>query len=186
MRNLYSKRPASLTAVVYLLLLTLTSGCDTLGLEEGGNSIFLSTTTGEICFRFSGLTAGGSQSVLSVESFDFGSFLQQEGFSKSEVIAATVQSADIRLVFPLGESLSVLDRATVSLRGTGAGETSVAEGTAFSSSRSASLDVTGTGVGSAVKASSIQGVLQLVGAETISDDFEISVNLTIQIEVEGV
>ena len=171
---------------VYFSLLAVTSGCDTLGLETGGESVFLTASNQELCFRFTGVTAGGSRSVLSVESIDIGAFLQQEGFSKSEVISATVESADIRMVFPLGESLSVLQEATVSLRASGGGESSVASASSFSDTRRTDLQTNSRNVGSIITAANFQGVLELVGDQSISDDFEITVNLDIRIEVEGV
>ena len=178
-------RSTPLVVLVYLSILLLTSGCDTLDLDPG-QSIILTTSTGEICFRFTGVSADGSKSILSVDSFDLGAFLEQEGFSKAEVISATVSSADMRLVFPLGESLDMLERATVSLRASGAGEVAVASASSFSDTRSTSLQVQSSNIGGIVRASSFQGVLEFDGAQTVSDDIEISVELDIRIEVEGV
>lgn len=183
MHAIHAHRTRSSLAAVSLLLLWMTSGCDGL-VDPVGDSIFLTSPAQEFCFRFTGVTAGGSKSILSANSIDLGAYLQQQGFTRSDVISATVQSAEISLLFPIDETLSMLDRASVSLRA--GGEAAVASAEAFSDARRADLTVSGADVAGIVQAATFQAVLQLAGARTVAEDIEISVSLRFRIEVEGV
>jgi hypothetical protein len=170
---------------VYLLLLVMTSGCDTLDLG-GGDTITLTTTVRDICFRFTGITDGASRSVVSEDGINLASFLLSEGFSKADVVSARVQSAEIRILFPQGQNLSVFEAANLQLRTGGEGGVSVASSSDLANARNDALTVsTGRDIATLVQAPSFEGLLQLVGAANLQDDFEVTVNLTIAVDVEG-
>ncbi len=171
---------------VYLAILLLTSGCDTLDLV-GGDAITLTYSTGDLCFRFNGITNGGSRTVVSEDALDLEAFLSREGFTKGDVVGARVRSAEIRLVFPLGQTLTIFDSVDLQLRAVGGSGVTVASSDAMANERRDNLDVNATrDVAGIVSAQGFEGVLQLVGAAGIQDDIEVTINITMDIDVEGI
>lgn len=172
---------------VYLAVLLLTSGCDTLDLV-GGDAITLTYSTGDLCFRFNGITSGGSRTVVSEDALDLEGFLSREGFTTADVIEARVRSAEIRLVFPSPpQTLTIFDSADLQLRASSGAAVNVASTDAFANERRDNLDVNATrDVSGIVSAPEFEGVLQLVGAASIQDDIEVTINLTIDVDVEGI
>lgn len=183
-----SRNPVRRYAIgVYLAILLVTSGCDTLDLVNG-DAITLTYTSGDLCFRFNGITSGGSRTVVSEDELDLEVFLSREGFTKADVIDARVRSAEIRLVFPSRpQTLAIFDAVDLQLRATGGSGVTVASTSALADDRRDDLDVNATrDVSGIVSAQGFEGVLQLVGALSIQDDIEVTVNLTIDVDVEGI
>ncbi len=180
--NSSNKTKNSYTPVFFLLLM-LTSACDVLNVGSG-ESIFLQTSR-VVCFEFTGLTDGGSKSITSDDSFDLASFLQSEGFTKSEIIRAEIEGVTLRLRFPGQENLSVFDEATVTLR-SGSASVSVGSANNLGASRNASISTTGSNISAIVRAASFNGVLDVVGAADIQDEFLVEIELDFSLEMEGV
>lgn len=182
-----SRKPFRQYAIgVYLAILLVTSGCDTLDLV-GGDAITLTYSTGDLCFRFNGVTSGGSRTVVSEDALDLAAFLSSEGFTKGDIVGARVRSAEIRLVFPLGQTLTIFDSADLQLRAVGGASVTVASSDAMANERRDNLDVNATrDVAGVVSAQGFEGVLQLVGAASIQDDIEVTINFTMDVDVEGI
>ncbi len=172
------------TAILYAAVVFISFGCDGLEVTPGGDSIFLSTSR-VVCFEFQNLDDGGSQTIVSSDTFDLEAFLSGEGFAKSEVLGTQVTAVSARLRFPGQESLSAFSQIRVSLRA-GANTTSIGSGSSFGNERSTNLSATRSDVGSIIRASSFQGVLDLTGAADIQDDCLIEVELDFDVEVEGI
>jgi len=168
---------------VFIAILSLTTGCDALDVVPG-NSIFLNTSR-VICFEFTGLTDGGSKTVTSSDSFDLGSFLQSEGFTKSEIQSAEASDITIRLRFPGQENLSVFDGVSIGVRA-GATSRTVASSSSLGTGRSTSLSPNSTDIGSVLRAASFQGVLEVTGAASIQDEFLVEVEVNFTVEMEGI
>ncbi len=111
--------------------------------------------------------------------------MSDEGFAKSEIIGAEVDNVTVRLRFPGQENLSVFSDLSVALRAGGA-NTVIASSSDPGSGSTASISTTGNNVGSLMRASSFQGVLDVTGSTDIQDDFLIEVELDISLEVEGI
>ncbi len=171
------------TFAVFFLVLLLTTGCDALDVVPG-ESISLSTSR-VICFEFSNVTDGQSKTITSTDILDLDSFLADQGFTKSEVIGAEVTGITMRLRFPSQVDFSVLEDASLSLRA-GSINTTIGNSSNLGSSRTVSLNETGSDVGSLIRASSFQGELDLTGAASLQDEFLIEVELDFSVEVEGV
>ena len=172
------------TAILYATVILISFGCDGLEVTPGGDSIFLSTSR-VVCFEFQNLDDGGSQTIVSSDTFDLGAFLSGEGFAKSEVLGTQVTSVSARLRFPGQENLSAFSQIRVSLRA-GSNTTNIGSASSFGSERNVNLSPTRNDVGGIIRASSFQGVLDLTGAADIQDDFLIEVELDFDVEVEGI
>lgn len=170
--------------VVYLVLLLLSSACDSLEAVPGGEGIILNTSR-VLCFEFNGLTNGESKSVESTDMLDLDNFLANEGFATDEVLRAEVTDVSIRLRFPGSENLSVFDEVDLRLSGTGS-NTRVAGANDLGTGRTLVLSSTGSNVGNIVRTGSFQGILDVVGATSSSEDFLVEVELNFTVEVEGI
>ena len=168
---------------VYLLLLLLTGACDSLDIVPGGEGIILNTSR-VICFEFNGLTNGDSKSITSTDILDLDNFLAGEGFSKDEIIRAEVTDVSVRLRFPGAENLSVFDEVDLSLRA-GSINTRIGQATDLGTGRTQILNATGSNIGNIARASSFQGVLDVVGAASSQEEFLVEVELELSVEVEG-
>lgn len=177
------RRFTRLNAIVFAMLLWLTSGCDALDVLPT-EAITLNTSR-VICFEFTGLTNGSSKSVVSSDSFDLDSFLAGQGFSKSEILSAEVNDITLRLRFPGQQNLSVFDDASISLRA-GSINTTIGSATDLGTGRTAIIPESGNDLARVVSATSFQGVLDVTGASSIQDDFLVEVELEFSVDVEGV
>ncbi|NNF03152.1 MAG: hypothetical protein HKN17_01695 [Rhodothermales bacterium] len=183
------------SAVLTLLLATLVlSGCDTDSL--GGDSVILTHTISEdingndVVFAFS---SGDIQEGRLVDIFcgctlDIEAFLNDQGFTKSELISATVQSARIVMLFPTSEQLNFLDEAILKLGATGASDTEVANVSDLPAAREVNLQtLSSRDVSSYLERPGFEPILQInAGDLTDGEDYELSVILTVRMELEGV
>ncbi len=180
-----NRKPASFKRyiAVYLVLLLIGSACDSLDVAPGDGIIL--NTSRVLCFEFNSLENGGSKSVVSTDVLDLDNFLAGEGFAKDEILRAEVTDVSVRLRFPGDENLSVFDEVTLSLRA-GGSTTRVADASDLGTGRTQALSTTGTNVGSIARAASFQGVLDVTGAASSSDDFLVEVEVDFSVEVEGI
>lgn len=178
------KASAKRYTFVYLLLLLLTGACDSLDVVPGGEGIILGTSR-VLCFEFNGLTNGESKSITSTDILDLDNFLAGEGFSKDEILRAEVTDVSVRLRFPGAENLSVFDELDLSLRAGGT-STRIGRATDLGTGRTLVLNATGSNIGNIARASSFQGVLDVVGAASSQEDFLVEVELDFTVEMEGI
>ena len=180
------RHPLHAPFLIVATTLVLLSGCDSLT-DGSGESIFLNTTIEDICFELSSISNGQSVSVgaVAADAIDIGPFLDQQNFSKSDVVGAQVTSVRLRMIFPIQESLASIRDVTVRLSSTSGGGTAVASLSTFSDSRSANLETNGASVSSIVSGTSFQAILDLTGASNISEDVVIEAEIAIQVEVAG-
>ena len=170
-----------LARTVWLFLaISLISGCDTL-IEED-DPLFLLIEFDELCFEVSSISDGGDVSIAlsSADVLDIGPSLDRENFTKDDVIGAEVTSANLRMVFPIESDLSIIRDARLTV----GGSRTVATATTFSSSRSASLNLTGENIASIVRGTNFQAGLSFTGTADVSERVVIEGSITIQVEVE--
>ena len=185
------RRSAFLTLILATLVL---SGCDTDSL--GGDSVFLTHTISEdvdgddVIFSFS---SGDIQEGRLVDlscgcTLDVEAFLNDQGFTKAELVSATVQSARIVMLFPTSEQLDFLDEAILKLGATGASDTEVANTTNLPATREVNLQtLSNRDISSYLERPGFEPILQInAGDLTDGEDYELSVILTVRMELEGV
>lgn len=159
----------------------LLSSCDTVG----SDSIFLTASNQELTFSFDAddITPGTSSVVVSTNQLDLGPFLEAQGALRSEVIGARIEQARLDVIFPVQETLSFLDEATLELGGSAA-----ASQTDFPSSDRAALTPNATrDIGDLVAGPAFPGRLRFQANRiTAGESYQLRVTLTIEIELEGV
>lgn len=120
-------------------------------------------------------------------SLDLGEFLADRGFTKADIVSATVQAARLRMLFPIQERLDFLNRAILKLEASGNSVTEIAELEDFPASAEASLTPrSGRDVAGFVDDGSFEPILQIDPARLLAGrEYEIGLVLTIRVEVEG-
>lgn len=118
---------------------------------------------------------------------DVADFLADRGFTKGDLISATVQGARLRMLFPIQEQIDFLDQAILKLRSSGNSVTEVAEQTTFPAAAEATLiPRQGRDVAGFVSASTFEPILQIDAGELLAGrDYEIGLVLTIRMELEA-
>jgi len=169
-------------------------GCDTDSL--GGDSVILTHTISEdvdgddIIFAFS---SGDIQEGRLVDlscgcTLDVDEHLNDQGFTKAQLVSATVQSVRVVMLFPTSEQLSFLDEAILKLGAPGSSDTEVANITSLPSAREVNLQtLSNRDVVSFLDSPGFEPILQInAGDLTDGEDYELSTILTIRMELEGV
>ncbi|MDZ4698112.1 MAG: hypothetical protein SH809_00280 [Rhodothermales bacterium] len=170
-------RPVVLLAGVLAL-----SGCEVL--EEVG-VITLQPATVEMSFRFSNTLTGITREVTSEETLSLDDVLADNQYTREEVVSARVTSARIRITTPFQETLEALSDIEVALQSTQRGPDIVATLTDSPDAKEATMNPSGRAIGAYVEGGPFQGVLSLVGAKDVDEDFLVFVTLTVEIDVEG-
>ena len=180
-------------ALVIAFVLVL-SGCDTNSLS--GESIFLSYEISEdadgedIIFAFStdDIQTGRLVDLRCDCTVDVGEFLQSQGFSKSELVSARLESAQIVMLFPTSEQVDFLDDAILKLSAPGISPTEVANQSSFPAARQVTMQVLANrDVASFLDSSGFEPILQIEAGELLDDDdYQLSVIFRVRMELEGV
>ncbi len=178
-------RHRSMVYSVFVALVLLSS-CDTLD-TGSDDSILLNTTIEELCFEFSGITAGQAASALAnaEDSIDLGPFLDGQNFDKSDILSAEVTSAQLRMIFPIEASLSAIRDVSLQLTSGGGNTVQVASAASLGDTRRASLTTAPTDIGNLAASSSFRAALSFEGATSISEDVVIEGEIVIRVEVAG-
>ena len=161
-------------------------GCDVV---EGG-SIFLQPK--EVVFRFEfssdDLEVGQAVVIPATNSVDLGDDLLADGFSKGEVLSATVSSATLERINPIGVQMSFLSEVVVNLQVTGLSATTVARQSSLPDSRTAGLTIQpNINIANYVARSSFGSNISITPVEILAnEDYVLELTLAIRIEVEGV
>ncbi len=185
------RRSALLTLVAATLIL---SGCDTDSL--GGDSVFLTTTISEnvdgddILFTFSSgdIQEGRLEDLSCGCTLDIDAYLNDQGFTKAQLVSATVQSARLVMLFPTSEQLDFLDEVILKLGAAGVSDTEVANVSSLSAVREVNLQtLSNRDIVSYLDSPGFEPILQInAGDLTDGEDYELSVILTVRMELEGV
>ena len=168
-----------------LLPICILAGCDTL---PGTETVVLPEKTVTLRFEFStdGMTAGQAVDVTSTGTADLGPDLQRDGFTKGEVVSATVLGAELTRG-TAGVSLAFLNEASLSVSANSVGRKKVASTSSLSDQKTIPLELANTGMTEYVTSPSFQGVLTLVpGSAVGGDDYTVQATIRLRIEVEGV
>lgn len=177
--------PAPLPALLFIAAFVLSS-CDAVAPSEG---LVLQEKT--VSFRFEidtdGVSAGESIEVDSEASADLEQALDADGYSKGDVLSATVTRVELERVNPTTVDLSILDEASVALRASGGSARTVASSSSLPAARTASLSIGGNDdATSFVVAPSFRGSLTIVPITVPQGVLVLRATVAFRIEVEGV
>lgn len=170
------------------LALPLLMGCDS---EEGSSdpvTLFVELDDDfRFSFRGSDIQTGRLQDLRCNCQVDISPFLFDQGFSKADIISASVESVQLEMLFPISAQANILNQAIVKLEADGVSATEVANQTSFPNSRSASISVLGGRDIAAILARSDFSTILQIDANTLeaSRDYEIALVLRFRVEVEG-
>ncbi|GIV59492.1 MAG: hypothetical protein KatS3mg043_0581 [Rhodothermaceae bacterium] len=177
-------------AVLALLLLT---GCDSVG-EEGGTIVLRPEVSEDaegrdISFRFvsDGFPVGQLRDVSCDCEVDLGPFLQDQGFSKADLVSARLESARLVMLFPIDEQFDFLDQAILKFEADGLSATEVANRSGFPAAREATLNVLpNRDVTAFLTRNDFEVILQINARELVpSEEYEMALVMTFRLEVEG-
>lgn len=185
------RRSALLTLLVATLVL---SGCDTDSL--GGDSVFLTTTISEnvdgddILFTFSSgdIQEGRLEDLSCGCTLDVDSYLNDQGFTKAQLVSATVQSVTLERHFPTSEQLDYLNEVILKLGTPGVSDTEIANVSDLPAAREVNLQVlSNRDIVTFLDSPGFQPILQInAGDLTDGEEYVLSIALEVQMELEGV
>lgn len=180
-----------------LILLALTvslTACDSA--VSGAESVFLNAelstdTDGDpvrFVFESSDVQTGRLIDVECSCELDVTEFLADRGFSKDDIISATLKSGRLVMLFPISERLNFLDEAILKLRAPGNSITEVAQQSSFGETREVPLEpLSGRDVAGFLDNSSFEPILQIDAASLQAGaSYEIGLVLEIRLELAGV
>lgn len=136
-------RPFFLLAMATLII----AGCDSA--SPGGDTIFLTHELTEeiggepitLSFSADDVATGRLQDIDCDCELDIASFLDVQGFSKSDIVSARLEAAEIVMLFPVNENVDFLDQAILKLTASGISPTEVANTSSFPASRTGSMNI---------------------------------------------
>lgn len=165
----------------------LLASCDVVN-PIGG--ITLPTQTASFRFEINtdGVDPGQTVQVNSEESVNLAQALDEAGgYTKAEVLSATVTRVELERINPTGVNLSILEEALVAFTASGVSTKTIATATSLPSSPSATLPVSSSpDVTSFVIAPSFRGALTIVPESVPDGILVLRATVTFRIEVEGV
>ena len=179
----------------YLLLVgaLLLAGCDSS--SSGGDTIFLNHELTEdisgspitLAFSADEVTTGRLQDITCNCELDVADFLDVQGFSKSDIVSARLEAADIVMLFPVNENVDFLDQAILKLTAPGISPTEVANTCSFPSSRTGSMNVLpNRDIASFLDRPAFGLILQIDPATLrAGQNYQMSLVLTMRLEVSG-
>jgi len=186
-RRLFSRVAA------FILLMLVLQGCDTTSSDNA--IVFNKVNIPEFRFEFPGdmLSEGQALELTTSVRVDLTDELDRlGGFTKDDVIGATVQSAQLFQGFPVTQKLGYLDQAIVKLVATSpARVTEVADVTNPDDLREVDMSlIANRDVSTYVKSSEFTAVLQITPGSTSGinpdESYTLAVLLTMRIEVEDI
>ncbi len=184
------------TRLHFLLLMTalFVMGCDSS--SSGGDTIFLRHELTEdiggspitLAFSADDLSTGRLQDIICDCELDIASFLDVQGFSKSDIVAARLEAAEIVMLFPVNENVDFLDQAILKLTAPGISPTEVANTSSFPSSRTGSMNILpNRDIASFLDRPTFGLILQIDPATLrAGQDYQMSLVLDMRLEVSGI
>lgn len=181
----YSQRRPMGIGVLLVLVAVVLASCDAVTATE---PITLQSKTVSFRFEFDseGVSPGGSVDAQSNADVDLGPELLSDGFTKAEVITATVTSVELERISPTQVNLNFLEEASIDFAASGISTRTIAGSNSLPDSRTAMLSVTSANVTTFVVAPSFRAVLNVVPESVPEGEWVLRSNVTLRIDVEGV
>ncbi|MFT4605859.1 MAG: hypothetical protein ACI9W4_002604 [Rhodothermales bacterium] len=180
--------------LVSFCLLLLISGCDSA--VSGVDSVFLTAELStdiqsspvRFVFEGSAVQTGRLTDVSCDCQLDVADYLSARGFTKEDILSATIASARLVMLFPISERLDFLDTAILKLTASGNSVTEVAQQSTFPQAREVELTpLAGRDVAGFLDDSTFAPILQIDAASLqAAADYEIGLVLEIRLELAGI
>lgn len=185
--------PSPFRPLAALLLFVFLVGCDSV--DPGADTIFLTFQVSDdaqgnpiaLEFDADAFQTGRLQDLNCNCQLDLAADLAQQGFSKGEIVSATLQSAQIVMLFPVSENVDFMDQAILKLTATGVSQTEVANTSSFPASRTANMTVLPNRDIAAFLEKPSFGLILQIDPESLRQGqrYEMSLVLSIRVEVQG-
>lgn len=162
-----------------------TASCDVVATTD---PLTLQAKTVSFRFEFDseGIESGETVEAQSVESVDMGPILSADGFTKAEVLSATITSVELERISPANVNLDFLEQAELAFTASGMSRRSIASSASLPASRDAPLSIANSDVMTFVVAPTFRAVASVVPATVPQAGFVLRANVTLRIRVEGV
>lgn len=177
-------RPRGVVVLLAIVAILIAS-CDAV---TDPDAITLQSKTVSFRFEFSadGVSSGDLIDAQSEGSVDLGPELLNDGFTKGEVLSATVTSVELERISPTNVNLNFLQEASIDFSASGISARTVAASTSLPDSRTANLSVSSGDVTAYVVAPSFRAVMRVVPETVPPAGWVLRANVTLRIDVEGV
>lgn len=177
--------------LLFLPFLAVMSGCDADALSN--DSVYLThefstTSTGQsIRFTFTSddVTANRLNDISCGCTLNIHDYITEQGFSPSDLVSATLVSADVIMLFPITKKINFLNQAILKFTAPGTSATEVANLSSFPATREASLVVLpNRDIATFLERANFGAILQLdpktLGA---NESYDFSVILKVRLEL---
>lgn len=175
-------RRSSAFAAFALLFTVFLAGCDSVG----GDVL---TFREEVDFRFEfttdGVSAGEEIVVRSVGNVDFDDFLEDEGFTKGDLVVANIRSVTVERLTPAGTNLSNFERVAFSLVAEGLTVPTLAESEDLPEGREVELELLRPGVSEVLWQPEFAGRLIVVPATDEDEQYVLTATMDVSVQAEG-
>ena len=164
-----------------LVVLVALPACDFVGEEE---TLQLQKT---VNFRFEFSTDGSVGDPMTQNAdgtINIDDVLFDEGYTRDEIVVATIRSVTIQRIQPVGTNLDVFDRIDFSLVASGVNVPTHATSSSLPSNDSASLSVSSPAATAVLRRGEFGARITVV--PTIEEDFILQATVSLRIDVEGI
>jgi hypothetical protein len=183
------RNPARL--FVAALLLVGLAACDSAALSDNVVVLRPEVSAGSdgtpvrFSFQASEVPTGRLTDILCNCALDVADYLSDRGFTKSDIVSATLESARLVMLFPISERLDFLDQAILKFQAPGNSVTEVAEQVTFPQAREVTLTPqSGRDIAGFLDESTFEPILQIDAASLqAGGDYEIGLVLTLRLEL---
>jgi len=177
-------RPRGVVVLLATVAIVIAS-CDAVT-DPGAITLQSKTVSFRFEFTADDVSSGDLIDVQSEGSVDLGPELLNDGFTKGEVLSATVTSVELERISPTNVNLNFLEQASIDFSASGVSARTVAASTSLPDSRTANLSVSSGDVTAYVVAPSFQAVMRVVPETVPPAGWVLRANVTLRIDVEGV
>ncbi len=186
--KLQTLRRTSLVAALFLGLSVYLASCD--AVQVGGFELPERRVTLDFVFQGNELDTASLNTVLSNNQVDLTGYIQQRGFSPSDVIGARIRSgsAELRVARPLTAGIGHFAEVQVRARQGGSTGALLVSGTGFSGNAdTAPLSIASVNLGSVVANGAFGGELRVqpVAGNILNQEYRLEISFDVIIEVEA-
>jgi len=177
---------------VLLALMVVVTGCDANALKS--DTIFLkhefSTDTAGKSIRFTfssnNVTANRLNDVSCNCTINIHSYIEEQGFQPSDIVSATLVSAEVIMLFPISKKVNFLNQAILKFTANGVSATEVANISSFPSTREVSMNVLpNRDIATFLERANFGAILQLDPATLgPNENYDLSIILEVRLELE--
>ena len=138
-------------------------------------------------FAADNLTVGQSKVLRCGCTVDLDPWLSSNGFTRADIVDATVTSAKLRVNFPVSENVDFLGDAVVRFEASGRQPMDVASRSSFPAAREATLSpLAGRSVAGFASSDEFSPVLVIEPADLMAgEDYQLTLEIKLRVELQG-